>query len=84
VLIYPNPASESFTVQFNSDKAYSNAEIELMDMTGRVVGRKNLEITEGNNTYVYTPLNYSAGTYTVRIKSKGELILQAPLIIQKY
>src|SRR5690606_33974280 len=45
VLIYPNPASESFTVQFNSDKAYSNAEIELMDMTGRVVGRKNLEIT---------------------------------------
>src|SRR5690606_23160535 len=71
VVIYPNPTRESFTIEFHLDKNYSEAHIELIDMTGRVVGQKNLELTEGFNSYTYSPLPVSGGVYTVRIKAQG-------------
>ena len=84
VLLYPNPTRESFTIEFELDKNYSEAHIELIDMTGRVVGQKNLELTEGFNSYTYSPLPVSGGVYTVRIKAQGEVLLQSPIVIHKH
>lgn len=83
VNVYPNPAQESFIIEFHSDRAHKNASIEMVDITGRTVGSKAFDITEGLNKFNYNPLPFNSGTYVIRIKTETGIIVQSPIVIHK-
>lgn len=82
--LYPNPAREYINIEFELGKNYESGALELIDMYGKLAYSQEIELTEGMNTHNIQPLPSSSATYILRIKSKGEVLIQAPFIKQKY
>jgi hypothetical protein len=69
--IYPNPANAITCVEIQSE-AVLNAEINLLDINGRLVeklGQDNLE--SGVNRYFFDASLLESGIYIIELKAKG-------------
>lgn len=63
--VYPNPATEIISVSFEGVEGAQNALI--IDMTGRVVFEKEVQIMEGNNTIDFNVTTLNEGAYFVKV-----------------
>ncbi len=69
VSIFPNPATEKATVEFNLANA-SNVSVEVTDITGKVVETVSLSnVAAGANKADLNTAGYASGMYSVVIKS---------------
>ena len=65
---YPNPLQNSSALSFYSEE-FSSAAISVLDLTGREIFRmENMEIVSGKNIITIPALNFSAGTYFMKIE----------------
>jgi hypothetical protein len=70
VRVYPNPASAQIYLEWDSRKEES-IEIQLLDMSGRIVQQMVVMAREGMNTQVLNVESLSPGLYTLqRIQDK--------------
>jgi len=67
--IFPNPAENSFTIQFNLESE-SNVEILLSDISGRAVMQKNYGKLNSGIQNIAIDTELSDGIYWVNVKSK--------------
>jgi hypothetical protein len=71
--VYPNPVSSNARISFNMSSASKNANIELIDMTGRVV--ENIyrgSLDQGEQTISWDlKSKYNTGTYLVKLSSEN-------------
>jgi len=78
--VYPNPAVNSTSVNFNLNKT-SNITIQVFDLNGRIIQTYNFKQAKvGKNNY---PLNTSAfkpGTYLVRATVEGQYLISKLMI----
>lgn len=81
--IYPNPSNDYFHIEFESQTKEGNAQIEIIDLAGRVVNKIDTEVKIGMNTLSVYQLRLSAGMYTVKVKVANELISSGQLIINR-
>ncbi|MDD2576053.1 MAG: T9SS type A sorting domain-containing protein [Bacteroidales bacterium] len=65
--VYPNPAKDYISVDFDS-KNFNQAEIELYDMQGKLVKKAKLKTQKGNRLDISS---LKAGTYTYNIILNG-------------
>ncbi len=72
--VYPNPATDRVNVEVYFSNSTSNASIQLMDMSGRVVQVVETEVVSGSNTMSLDIQNLSTGMYTVLVYENGSLI----------
>jgi len=73
----PNPNNGSFSVQLNFD-INEFVEVEVLDITGRMVERASRELTSGNFDF---DLNSSAaGVYFVRITAGAESLTERIIV----
>jgi photosystem II stability/assembly factor-like uncharacterized protein len=70
--VYPNPAGESFSVEFESLSA--NGKLSITDLTGRVIMEK-LVGTSGNGNQIMTisAANLSKGVYVLTLINSNEV-----------
>ena len=73
--VYPNPTKGDFTVEVTSDKATTNATLQLTDLTGKVIASRQVDLVEGNNQLLFSGLDLQMGTYIIRIQSELEIRL---------
>ncbi len=66
---YPNPFSQSISLDFKLDSGVKNALLTVVNALGQVVERKNLPYTEGVTAF---GLNFPTGVYFVRIEADGK------------
>jgi plastocyanin len=77
---YPNPATSFLNVDFFVPQN-SRIKLDLIDMTGRVVGNLlSTDYVQGNYKITLSLANYSAGRYFVRY-TYGEAFSVKPIII---
>ncbi|MBL7754644.1 MAG: T9SS type A sorting domain-containing protein, partial [Chitinophagaceae bacterium] len=70
VRVYPNPTSAQIYVEWDSPKE-ENFEIQLLDMSGRIVQQIIVKAQEGMNTQVLQVESLRPGFYTLqRIQDK--------------
>jgi hypothetical protein len=67
---YPNPASTLLNVELIS-AVQETAEVVLMDVTGRVVVRKTIELSQGGNAFEVDLDPYSNGVYILTVSSQN-------------
>lgn len=72
MIVFPNPTNGAFTVQISSISDISNADIMVLDLTGKVVATHNLTIHEGNNQVMFDHMDLKKGTYIVNVVSESE------------
>lgn len=73
--IFPNPAENSFTIQFNLESE-SNVEILLSDISGRAVMLKNYGKLNSGTQNIAIDTELSDGIYWVNVKSKKGTSIQ--------
>jgi alpha-tubulin suppressor-like RCC1 family protein len=76
--VYPNPAKESVTLNYNL--ATANAQIEIYDLSGRSVSKNELSSSTGE--LQINTSSYQAGIYIVVVKQDNKVIQQEKLIIE--
>jgi hypothetical protein len=69
--VYPNPARENVTVQFNSD-VQSQYNLRLLDVTGRVVFNEAGESVAGMNMKEIKLSEIQSGVYFIHMESAGQ------------
>jgi hypothetical protein len=65
--VYPNPTKGDFVIELVSDKNYANATIQLLDVTGKLMLDRLVNIDAGKNQIYNEQFNLQVGTYIVRI-----------------
>ncbi|MFM9986447.1 MAG: T9SS type A sorting domain-containing protein, partial [Flavobacteriales bacterium] len=68
LLIYPNPTSDMSRVVFASEIAEAGS-LKLLDMTGKVVFEKQVNLVIGDNTIELDLTDVSVGVYFVQVNS---------------
>jgi hypothetical protein len=77
VSIYPNPSNSSnVTVLYDLEKNYSNAQLNIFDITGKLITQENLNNTIGFYSHTINTQNLKAGVYVVSIKLNNTTIQQ--------
>jgi hypothetical protein len=64
---FPNPASEVLNITFSSD-VVANANLRLVDLTGRVVYNEAKEVVEGFNSTSVVVKGLASGIYTLQLQ----------------
>ena len=72
LLVYPNPSSENFTLNIQTNQTFEQAVIEMVDISGRVVLTQTQDIQVGTTTLHIHTENVQIGTYVLRIKGEGD------------
>lgn len=73
--VYPNPSAGNFKVAVFSE-ATGIAEIELLDITGRLVMSKSVAIDAGDNTILMEANKLNAGTYLIRTRVNNKVSIE--------
>jgi alpha-tubulin suppressor-like RCC1 family protein len=76
--LYPNPARDVVSIQY--DLGYANSVVEVYDIAGRSISKNVLSSSSGEIQLNTT--TYAAGMYIVVIKDNGLILAQKKLIIE--
>ena len=79
LLIYPNPAKESFTLLINNEVT-QGGNLTLQDLSGKVIFHTELQLLEGVNNYPVAIENIPDGMYIVKLYTvtgvkQGKLVI---------
>jgi len=79
VSIYPNPAKGFVSIEVDEEK-FESGEIQLLDMTGKIVLNKQIELQQGKNNHSLDLQNIAQGVYSIAIiasnrKWTGKLVI---------
>jgi hypothetical protein len=66
---FPNPTKEVLNITFSSDLV-ANANLRLVDLTGRVVYNEAREVVEGFNSTAMVVKGLASGVYTLQLQMK--------------
>ncbi|MBL7927759.1 MAG: T9SS type A sorting domain-containing protein [Bacteroidia bacterium] len=80
ITLYPNPASETATLSFESF-IEGEAAVYIRDMIGQELLNDNVKVEKGNNNYILRLSEFPKGVYLVSLKFKG-ISQNSRLIIQ--
>ena len=69
MVVFPNPTKGSFTVEISSYENYSNAQIQITDLTGKVINARSTNILEGKNQFTFEDLDLQLGTYIINLNT---------------
>ena len=67
--IFPNPANNILNISFQTDNKISSLEIDLLDMTGKLINQTNFENIEGVFNKQLDVNQLSKGLYTLRLRA---------------
>ncbi len=70
IAVQPNPFTDSFALDIGFDGSTA-ADIELIDVSGKVVIRQKAELTPGQNRTWFSTRHLPAGVYSLRISTRG-------------
>lgn len=73
VKIFPNPSRENIQLVLNS-KEQGQVQVAVMDVSGRIVYSRNLNVTRGQNQFSLPVQQLKAGTYRVVTKGSVESV----------
>ncbi|MEM1324377.1 MAG: T9SS type A sorting domain-containing protein [Bacteroidota bacterium] len=82
IRLFPNPSlvSESVQLRINADSDISG-QVELFDMSGRLVQSTTLGVQKGENAFELTTKELSSGTYIVKMQL-GDVVKYEKLMLE--
>jgi hypothetical protein len=80
VKVFPNPADEFVNLAFNTEKVYANTEIQISDLSGRIVASEVVSTKEGLIKVDVSTL--PSGIYVCNLVADGVSIARGKVIIR--
>ena len=69
MIVYPNPSKGIFTVEVSWNENAASTQIQIIDMTGKVIHEKDLNLNTGTTQVEFNPENLQMGMYLIRLNS---------------
>jgi hypothetical protein len=69
MIVFPNPTKGNFTVEISSSENISNAQIQITDLTGKVINERTTNILEGKSQFTFEGLDLQLGTYIINLNT---------------
>jgi hypothetical protein len=79
---YPNPSSDLFTINIESEVPMAVAQIILKDVFGRIVATKAVSIVAGATQVEFSVADIESGIYSVTLEENGTAIKTVKQVIQ--
>lgn len=80
VKVFPNPADENISLAFNTEKVYTNSEIQISDLSGRIVASEKVSTKEGLIKVDVSTL--PAGIYVCNLVADGVSIARDKVVVR--
>ena len=80
----PNPASELVTLQIEDVENSFDAEISVLDQTGRLISKLERNISKGSSQVELSTVDLQSGNYIVKIQSAEGIATRKLIIIQDH
>ncbi len=80
VKVFPNPAHDVVKLAFNTEKVYNTSEIQLVDLSGRVVYSEKVETKEGLIAIDISTV--PTGVYVCNLVGDGVTIARDKIVVQ--
>jgi len=80
--VYPNPATDQFTVSLQTSIEIPIASIKIVDINGRSVSSRQVKLTKGTNDVVFAKEQLAPGTYIVYAESESSIFSPVKLVIR--
>lgn len=80
--VYPNPASDRFTVSVGMAYALPGATLEISDMNGKRIIQQNVNLAEGTNEFTFDRGGMAPGTYVVSVSAPALTLKPMKLIVR--
>jgi hypothetical protein len=68
--IYPNPTQNDVMISIDAKEA-TTAQLQITDMTGKVVFAKNMNIAKGTNVWNMPTTNFANGHYVIALRGEN-------------
>ncbi len=72
-IVYPNPASDELTVEYNAPKAIGDLTADVYDTTGRLVFTKKIKLTEQLTSFQLPLYTIPFGSYVLRLSQANSV-----------
>jgi len=83
VKIYPIPADDELTIEWNSTKQYNSLDLNILSVSGQLFRQiKNVE-SRRNNEFTINLTDYPEGIYTLRFQSENTVSKEYKFIVGK-
>jgi hypothetical protein len=83
VNIFPQPATESISLSFQSDLESPAGQIEILNLAGQRVSTGSLHIKKGNNRFEISTKNLSHGVYEILLHTENQVTAKKLIISGK-
>jgi subtilisin-like proprotein convertase family protein len=80
--VYPNPATNSFTVQVYAESTVSGGQLGVYDFTGKAILQQSVELQNGVHTFHFNDAGLARGTYLIRLSDSEGRFTPVRLVIQ--
>jgi hypothetical protein len=84
VNLYPNPSTGNFIIEFLVPESLSGWEIQMMNVDGKIVFSKTVNLFEGKNQLFFDEQNIERGVYLLTPVSVGENYFEPVKVIIDY
>lgn len=82
-IVYPNPATNNFSVEINLKNSVENAEILITDVSGKTVSSKTISLENGTTVIPFDSREFGSGTYLIYVKNADNQLRPIKIIIEK-
>jgi hypothetical protein len=82
IIVFPNPTQGNFTVEISSTEIFTNAQLQITDLTGKIIHQRSTNILEGKNQFTFEGLDLQLGTYIINLNSVNGKINPVRIVVQ--
>jgi hypothetical protein len=79
--VSPNPTAGDFLVTIQTTESIESLQIEMMDLSGRIIQIKELSIVSGSNFVQFETEGLQPGTYIIHIKGKNQKFAPIRIVV---
>lgn len=72
MIVFPNPTNGYFTVEVTSVVSLANAEVQLTDLTGKLISSRKMDLVTGKNHVAFDESKLQMGTYFIKFAAGNE------------
>jgi hypothetical protein len=81
IIVFPNPTQGNFTVEISSTEIFMNAQLQITDLTGKIIHQRSTNILEGKNQFTFEGLELQLGTYIINLNSVNGKINPVRIVV---
>lgn len=82
MIVYPNPSNGTFTVEISASENISDGQIQLFDVTGKLILNQITPIQEGINQVYFNNVDLQMGSYLVKFLGGNNTLKPIKIVIK--